>query len=34
VLTGDCPVLHLDAREAKSSRSALVALVEHTLARA
>src|SRR5882672_1207097 len=34
VLTGDCPVLHLDAREAKSSRGALVALVEHALARA
>ena len=34
VLPQDCPLLHMDARDAKSSRAALIALVEHALARA
>jgi len=34
VLPPDCPLLHMDARDAKSSRAALIALVEHALARA
>jgi hypothetical protein len=34
VLSEDCPLLHLDARDTKSSRAALIALVEHALAHA
>lgn len=33
VLPADCPVVRLDAREADSCKAALVALVEHALAR-
>jgi uncharacterized protein len=33
VLPPDCPVVRLDAREASSCKAALVALVEHALAR-
>ena len=34
VLTPDCPLLRMDARDGASSRAALIALVEHALARA
>jgi uncharacterized protein len=34
VLSPDCPLLRMDARDAASSRAALIALVEHALARA
>ena len=33
VLPADCPVVRMDAREAKSCRAALITLVEHALAR-
>jgi len=33
VLSRECPLLHLDAREVQPSRNALIALVEHALAR-
>lgn len=32
-LPGDCPVVRMDARDARSSQETLVALVEHALAR-
>jgi hypothetical protein len=34
VLPPDCPLLRMDARDGASSRAALIALVEHALARA
>src|ERR1700759_2052693 len=34
VLSPDCPLLRMDARDGTSSRAALIALVEHALARA
>jgi signal recognition particle receptor subunit beta len=34
VLPPDCPLLRMDARDGASSRTALIALVEHALARA
>jgi hypothetical protein len=34
VLSPDCPLLRMDARDGVSSRTALIALVEHALARA
>jgi len=34
VLPPDCPLLRMDARDMASSRAALIALVEHALARA
>src|SRR6266511_1803267 len=33
VLSGDCPLVWMDARESRSSLDTLVALVEHALAR-